>query len=384
MNKRPPPDDEHSLNLPGMRQIDILGSNLPDVGSIPDLNFPDVESALPGLPPLHASLPEQKFTEVPQLGQLHLQNLKLEFTPGSTARGRPYKAVMAIGGISQAAGPLGTPFGVAFLPDGAIYVADFMDDGGQTRVQVFDSSGNLVRLLRQFEVGDTREAFDTPAALVADAQGSLYLADMGLGCIKKIASDGQVLGVLGEEGIAPNQLKAPQGIALDAAENLYIADSGNSRVLKWDQQGKCLLILGIDQPDEDGEYLLAGERPGEFDEPRGVAVDAAGNILVADTNNHRIQKFGSAGNLLQVFGEEGKEAGQLWYPEHIQVDTAGAIYASDLNGGRLQKFDASNRFLYELLLPKDAGTVADFRVDTEGRIFVALRKPGLVLKLEVA
>ncbi|HEY7347635.1 MAG TPA: NHL repeat-containing protein [Ktedonobacterales bacterium] len=384
MNKRQPPDDEHSLDLSDMREMDIQDFNFPDMGSIPDPNFPDVGSPLSALPSLHIPLPEQKFTEVPQLGQFHLQNLKLDFTAGGTARGRPYKALLAIGGTGQAARTLGTAFGVALLPDGAIYVADFMDDGGQARIQVFDSSGNLVRLLRQFEVGDAQEAFDTPAALVAAQEGSLYLADMGLGCIKQIASDGQVLGVLGEEGIASNQLKAPQGIALDAAGNLCIADSGNSRVLIWDQQGRCLLILGINQPDEDGDYLQAGERPGEFDEPRGVAVDAAGNILVADTNNHRIQKFGPAGNLLQAFGEEGKEVGQLWYPERIQVDTMGAIYVSDLNGGRLQKFDASTRFVYELLLPKDAGTVADFRVVTEGHIFVALRQPGLVLKLEVA
>ena len=122
----------------------------------------------------------------------------------------------------------------------------------------------------------------------------------------------------GEGGNAEGQFDTPAGIAVDAAGNVYVADSYNNRIQKFDSSGKFLLAWG--------SY---GEEESQFDEPRGIAVDAAGNVYVADAYNNRIQKFNSSGNFLLAWGSYGEENGQFDTPAGIAVDAAGNVYAAD-------------------------------------------------------
>ena len=142
---------------------------------------------------------------------------------------------------------------------------------------------------------------------------------------------------------------------MDASGNLYVADAGNNRILKWDPNGRPLLVLGINKPEEDADWLMAGEEPGEFDDPQGVAVDRTGNIFVADTNNHRVQKFRADGALLLVVGEQGDGPGQMRFPRRVRVNAKDDLYVVDSSGQRIQKFDAEGHFVYQLLLPTGEG-----------------------------
>ena len=142
-----------------------------------------------------------------------------------------------------------------------------------------------------------------------------------------------------------------------------------------------LAVLGAKAP-EDG-WLMAGDGPGELDGPRGVCVDAAGAIYVADTNNHRVQVFEPAGGLRLGFGEEGTDAGLLYYPRVVRVNAAGDMFVADSKQGRIQKFNRDGRFVFQVVMPADAGLVEDFAVDGAGRFLVALRSANLVMRLEV-
>jgi DNA-binding beta-propeller fold protein YncE len=91
-----------------------------------------------------------------------------------------------------------------------------------------------------------------------------------------------------------------------------------------------------------------GAGKGEFDSPTGIAVDANGNILVADTNNGRIEKFSSTGAFLSIIGTKGSGHGQLGEPNGIAVDRAGNIYVAEVGSNhRVQKLAPDGTFIAE-------------------------------------
>ncbi|MBX7253381.1 MAG: SMP-30/gluconolactonase/LRE family protein [Candidatus Promineofilum sp.] len=138
----------------------------------------------------------------------------------------------------------------------------------------------------------------------------------------------------GEYGRGNGQFAYPNDVAVDRAGNVYVADSDNSRIQKFDGDGNYLAQWG--------EF---GQGNGQFDYPNGVAVDAAGNVYVTDSNNYRIQKFDGDGDYLAQWGEYGSGDGQFAYPNAIAVDTAGHVYVVDADNGRIQKFDSDGHYL---------------------------------------
>ena len=90
-----------------------------------------------------------------------------------------------------------------------------------------------------------------------------------------------------------------------------------------------------------------GTENGQFNFPRGLVVDNAGNILVSDTNNGRIQKFSPTGVFLNVIGKMGQGPGEFREPNGIAVDSSGNIYVADVANHRIQKLKPDGTFLAE-------------------------------------
>jgi|SRR5215204_5448201 len=98
-----------------------------------------------------------------------------------------------------------------------------------------------------------------------------------------------------------------------------------------------------------------GTGDGEFDRPRGIAVDSDGNVYVADSGNNRIQKFNSTGVFLDKWGQRGNDAGQFIKPAHVAVDSNNDIYVTEDFRGvlfpttdinvRIQKFTKTGDFI---------------------------------------
>ena len=198
-----------------------------------------------------------------------------------------------------------------------------------------------------------------PSAIAFDAQGDVYFADAAghvvrefsaVGVLTTVAGTG-VQGFGGDGGAATSaELDSPGGVAVDAAGNLYIADTHNQRVREVAAAtGAIATIAGAGVAGFAGDGGAATSA--ELDMPTALAVDAAGNVYVADMRNHRVRRIAAgtrtistvAGTGVQGFGGDGgpATAAELDSPDGLAVDSSGNLYIADTRNGRLRKVSAA-------------------------------------------
>ncbi len=185
-----------------------------------------------------------------------------------------------------------------------------------------------------------------------DSAGNLYIADSDNNRIRKV-SNGVITtvagngtpGFSGDNGPATSaELNTPQGVAVDSAGNLYIADARNNRIRKV-SNGMITTVAGNGTPgfgDASGPATSA-----ELGQMYGLAVDSAGNLYIADSSSNRIREV-SSGVISTVAGGGPNPSGfggdngpatsaELSFPEGIAVDTAGNLYIADTDNNRVRK-----------------------------------------------
>jgi len=261
-----------------------------------------------------------------------------------------------------------SPTGIAVDASGNVYVTDTRN----YRVKKLDAGGTLLRMwgwgvqdgTSTFQVctsgcregisGGGNGQFDLPYGIAVNASGHVFVADQLNNRIQKFDKDGTYLlmwGWVAQSGPSTllaesipsddgttradnGQLVWPHGLTIGPQGYIWVADTRNHRIQKFDAGGTFLAKLGTN-----------GHGDGEFDEPADVAVDSSGNVYVADTNNYRIQKFGAAGQLLTKWGSLGSGNGQFNKPVAVDLDAAGNVYVVDSQNDRVQKFDEDGNFL---------------------------------------
>lgn len=172
----------------------------------------------------------------------------------------------------------------------------------------------------------------------------------------------------GRYGSGKGQFKHPVSIALDSQDRVYVVDQGNSRVQVFTSDGGFVTKWG--EPDRArGGYGGTGNAAGKFRVPHGIAVDASGNVFVAEWGNHRVQKFAGDGTFLTKWGGRGAEDGLLSFPVGVAVDEDGNVYVADTGSARVQKYSGTGQFLMKIV--KYGCRPHDVAVGASGDIHIA-------------
>lgn len=193
-----------------------------------------------------------------------------------------------------------------------------------------------------------------PSGVAVSDSGEVYVSDTENHRIRKIAPSGVITTVAGR-GIAGfggdrraatrTRLWNPKGLALDGVGRLYVADSTNHRIRVIDSNGIITTLAGSGRPGfggDDGPPTQA-----QLLRPSAVAVDALGDVYIADTGNHRIRRVSNgiittvAGNSRVGFGGNGGPAdlATLNNPEGVAVDMFGAVYIADTRNHMVRRVD---------------------------------------------
>lgn len=244
---------------------------------------------------------------------------------------------------------LNRPYGVAVDKSGNIYIADAYNDVVR---KVAASGSNISRFAgngqRTFggDGGAANGAYlNTPTALVADTAGNVYIADTLNHRIRKVGTDGIISTVAGngantfsgDGGPASSAaLNSPEGLATDAAGNLYVADTSNHRVRKISPNGTISTVAGNGIAGAQGDGGPATQASLYY--PKGLAMDASGNLYISDWLNSRIRVVTSDGKIFTAAGNgsfnyqgDGGPAtsAALRFPWGLAVDASGKVYIAD-------------------------------------------------------
>ena len=229
------------------------------------------------------------------------------------------------------------PYGIALDPHGTLYVSD---GGDNDRIRMLRPDGSVATLaggVEGFQDGQGAAArFDTPSGLALDAVGNLYVADTGNHAIRKVTPEGVVTTLAGNgrpgyrDGPgAQAQFDGPMGLAIDAAGRVIVADAYNDRIRAIAPDGLVTTLAGgATFGDADGAGAQA-----RFDTPCAVLVDAHGRIVVADTRNDALRAIDSAGNVTTLARVQPADLEKILHrPVALALAKDGAVVVGTLGG----------------------------------------------------
>jgi tripartite motif-containing protein 71 len=256
------------------------------------------------------------------------------------------------------------PIGIAVDSSGYVFVADTWNH----RIQKFDANGNFITKWGSEGTGNGQ--LKSPEGIAVDSSGNVYVADTRNDRIQKFDANGNFITKWGSSGTGNGQFDYPHGIAVDSSGYIFIADTGNNRIQKFDANGNFITKWGSEGTgngqfkDPEGTISIMtpkGITADSSGNPEGITADSSGNVYVADTWNHRIQKFDANGKFITKWGSKGTGNGQFYSPCGVAVDSNGYVYVTDVGGAvtvlndriqkfdsmghRIQKFDANGNFI---------------------------------------
>lgn len=280
----------------------------------------------------------------------HLAGGAVSTVAGTSAQGSPKDGTTATGRFQL-------PLGLALDPAGDLFVAD----RSSSTLREIGADGAVSTVAGQFDSYATADGqgsdarFVWPTGLARNASGAVYVSDAYAQVIRKVSASGFVSTVAGDPtqpgayangGGAAARFNNPQGIALDGSGNLFIADCYNHVIRKMTPGGIVSLFAGI--PNQAG-FLDGALGTGKLSYPTGLAFDASGNLVVADSGNHAIRRIAPDGSIATITGGAGVGNGYWGFqngdaltarfhnPTGVALDAAGNIFVADHDNHAVRK-----------------------------------------------
>jgi NHL repeat len=304
----------------------------------------------------------------------------------------------------------------------------FIADRGNHRIRRVDAATQIITTVAGSSAtgyaGDggaaTSAGLGQPVGVAVDSAGDIYISDSVANRVRKVDGATQVITTVAGNGAAgyfsgggdggpatAATLNQPQQITLDSAGNLYIADIYNNRIRKVAAATQFISTVAggaVGGFSGDGGTAVAGE----LTEPSGVALDAAGNLYIADFGNNRIRRVAAANQILSTvagngtvaYGGDGGAAAyaSLNTPGAVATDALGNVYIADRANYTVRKVDASTGLISTLAgngtlgFSGDGGPAANAQlynpygiaVDSVGNVYISELNNARVRKIEAA
>jgi uncharacterized protein (TIGR03437 family) len=365
--------------------------------------------------PYGLALDAQGNLYIADLGNARVRRVALDGTIATVAGGGALPAGGVNDGSPATMLALSAPRNLAFDYGGNLYISDF----GGARIYQMTPQGSLATVAGTGNAGisgdygpATQAALNHPAGLAFDPQGGLYVADSGNHLIRRIK-----LGIITSYARAAT----PTGLAFDGAGTLYVADisAGNIAVIPPSGSSSSIAVVALDLSYSSGlglyasiggtagnEVVAAGGRTpvtlaggGNFahgddgpatqarlNHPAGASTDASGNIYIADRDNNRIRRVGPDGTIVTVAGTgvpgntgDGgpATAAQLNGPASVTVDAGGNLYIADTGNARVRKVTPGGK----IAAATNLGLISPVYAisDASGRLYIADAGAGRIL-----
>jgi RHS repeat-associated protein len=222
--------------------------------------------------------------------------------------------------------------------------------------------------------GSESEKLEKPNSDVVDASGDVWVSDPGGNRVEEFSSSGTFIKGFGGAGAGAGKFEEPLGLAINTStKNVYVGDEDLNRISEFNEKGEFVRAFGWGVSNGEAKLQvctatcktgLSGSGSGEFDRPKGVAIDSSGNVWVADEENNRIDEFNEKGEFTAAFGfgvlnGESKlqtctttcKAGLFGTGNGEFGDAAylafsgGNLYVTDLEDDRVQEFNASREYV---------------------------------------
>lgn len=301
------------------------------------------------------------------------------------------------------------PAGLTVDTAGNVYVADRRNH----RVRRINPSGTITTYVGTGVAGVAGDnllaagaQLNTPASVFADQAGNLYIADQGNGRIRRVDSGGRISTVAGAplSGNVPAAnlfLYAPGSLAVDTQGNIYVADSANNVVRRISASGASNIVAGTGQRGFSGDNDQAVNA--QLANPQSVAVDASGNLYIADSDNYRIRRVSTGGIITTIAGSGQRgaagdngpaTAAQLGYVTSIAVDNSSNLYLNDRfnylvrrvsAAGIISTFAGNGQFRYSGDNTTAISTGLDpydLAVDRQGILYIADRANNRIRRVD--
>jgi hypothetical protein len=312
-------------------------------------------------------------------------------------------------GVAATSAQLNRPVSVALDVSGNLFIADALNN------VVFEVNATTHIITALAGDGIASDSIDStpantlqlndPTAVAADTHGNIFIADSGSNRIREVnVSTDSISTVAGTggfggyngDGIAATsaQLNNPTAVAVDAAGNIFIVDSGNARIREVNAAtGLISTIAGTGSAGYNGDGIAATSA--QLNNPSSIAVDAQGNLFIADTGNARVREISATTGLINTIAGTGTagysgdgiagRSAQLNSPSQISLDAGGDVFIADSGNARIRELNAATGLISTVAGTGIAGYNGDgiagtatelngasgVFVDASGNIFIA-------------